>query len=189
MIRINLAPPPEGRPRRAEAGGPSFRLPEMNFLLLFGVIYLVAAVFLGGWWWKLQDEEVSLQAQVTQANADLAALKTRIGQAGKVKEHFAELTKRVEAIQELTKGQTRTIVLLDALADIVPKELWLTGMEERGTTLRLSGTSFTTTAVSDFMTNLRSSGRFKDVDIVISRQEFAKTPNLVTFEVTCRFES
>jgi len=39
------------------------------------------------------------------------------------------------------------------------------------------------------MTNLRASGKFKDVDIVVSRQDLAKVPRLVTFEVTCRFES
>jgi hypothetical protein len=38
------------------------------------------------------------------------------------------------------------------------------------------------------MSNLKSSGKFKEVDIVISRQAIDKTPSLVTFEVTCRFE-
>jgi hypothetical protein len=38
------------------------------------------------------------------------------------------------------------------------------------------------------MSNLKSSGRFKDVDIVISRQAIDKTPRLVTFEVTCKIE-
>ena len=39
------------------------------------------------------------------------------------------------------------------------------------------------------MQNLRASGRFKEVDIVVARQEITKTPRFVTFEVTCRFES
>jgi Tfp pilus assembly protein PilN len=54
--------------------------------------------------------------------------------------------------------------------------------------LRLGGTAFSTTAVSDFMANLKSSGKFKDVDIVVSRQAIDKIPSLVTFEVTCKFE-
>ena len=45
-----------------------------------------------------------------------------------------------------------------------------------------------TTAVSDFMSNLKATGKFKDVDIVVSRQAIDKTPSLVTFEVTCKFE-
>jgi hypothetical protein len=38
------------------------------------------------------------------------------------------------------------------------------------------------------MTNLRKTGKFKDVDIVITRQDLARPNPLVTFEVTCRFE-
>ena len=54
--------------------------------------------------------------------------------------------------------------------------------------MKLSGTAFSTTAVSDFMSNLKATGKFKDVDIVVSRQAIDKTPSLVTFEVTCKFE-
>jgi hypothetical protein len=38
------------------------------------------------------------------------------------------------------------------------------------------------------MANLRASGKFKEVEIVVSRQDLGKSPQLVTFEVTCRFE-
>ena len=79
--------------------------------------------------------------------------------------------------------------LFDALADVVPRDLWLTGLEERGDTMHITGTSYSMTAVSDFMNNLRASGRFKDVDIVTSRQDLTKTPRTVLFQVTCRFES
>lgn len=189
MIRINLAPP-EGRPRRA-GGGPTFHfaLPELNFGLLFGVAYAVTILAVGGFWWHLSSREAQLTADIKQATADLDGIKQRIGQAGKIKDTVAELKKRITAIQELTKGQQRPVVLFDALADIVPRDLWLNTLEERGTTIRITGTSYSTTAVADFMSNLRSSGRFKDVDIILSRQDLSKTPRTVTFEVTCRFES
>jgi Tfp pilus assembly protein PilN len=79
--------------------------------------------------------------------------------------------------------------MLDAFADVVPRDLWITSMEEKGAVLKLTGTAYSTTAVSDLMSNLRSSGKFKEIDIVVSRQDLAKTPSVVTFEVTCRFES
>jgi Tfp pilus assembly protein PilN len=189
MIRINLAPP-EGRPRRA-GGGPalSLRMPEFNLGILFVVLYVATAAGLGAWWWTTTAREADLTTQVNTANAELIVLKQRVGQVGKVREQVAELKKRIDALEELTKSQARPVVLFDALADVVPRDLWLTGLEERGNTLRITGTSYSTTAVADFMSNLRSSGRFQDVDIVSARQDITKTPRLVTFEVTCRFES
>ena len=70
----------------------------------------------------------------------------------------------------------------------MPRDLWITSLEQKESVLKLSGTAFSTTAVSDFMANLKASGKFKDVDIVVSRQAFDKTPTTVTFEVTCTFE-
>jgi len=35
------------------------------------------------------------------------------------------------------------------------------------------------------MANLRRSGKFKDVDLIVSRQDPTKTPRTVTFEVSC----
>jgi len=101
---------------------------------------------------------------------------------------LTEVKRRVDILEELTKGQAKPIALLDSFADTVPPDLWITSLEQKESLLKLSGTAFSTTAVSDFMTNLKGSGKFKDVDIVVSRQDIAKSPSLVTFEVTCKFE-
>ncbi len=95
----------------------------------------------------------------------------------------------MQTLQALTKSQGQTTLLMDAFADIVPADVWITGIEEKAATLKVTGAAFSTTAVSDLMSNLRRSGRFKEVDIVVARQDLAKNPPLVTFEVTCRFES
>jgi Tfp pilus assembly protein PilN len=78
--------------------------------------------------------------------------------------------------------------LIDSFADAVPNDLWITRLEDTGALLRVSGTAFSATAVSNLMSALRASGKFKDVDIVVSRRDLDKAPSVVTFEVTCRFE-
>ncbi len=70
----------------------------------------------------------------------------------------------------------------------MPADLWLTRIEEKSHQLRLAGTAYSSVAVSDFMVNLKSTGRFKDVDLVESRQDLTKSPRTITFEVACRFE-
>lgn len=184
MIRINLAPP------ETRKSGRSFSLPmpSMNLGLLFGVLFLLAAGGVGYFWWSLTSEETQIAGEVDRLNRELQSLKATLGQSAGVKAQLAEAKRRVGVLEDLTKGQGKPIVLLDSFIDTVPRDLWITSLEQKETQLKLSGTAFSTAAVSDFMANLKSSGKFKDVEIVVSRQALDKTPSLVTFEVTCKFE-
>ena len=185
MIRINLAPV-EARGRRGP--GFSLSLPSFNLGIAFAIVYVVAVGGVGYYWFSLQAEETRVAADVDRLNRELQSLKATLGAGASVKGQLAEVKRRVDILEELTKGQGKSIALLDTFADTVPRDLWITGLEQKEFQVKLSGTAFSTTAVSDFMTNLKSSGKFKDVDIVVSRQDIAKTPSLVTFEVTCKFE-
>ncbi|OGK99703.1 MAG: hypothetical protein A3E31_14545 [Candidatus Rokubacteria bacterium RIFCSPHIGHO2_12_FULL_73_22] len=184
MIRINLAP----ARRRRRGVGITLTLPSFNLGLLFGVLYVLAVVGLGAYWWSLSAEEATLADEVSRKSREIASLKVTIGQGNKIKDQAAELRKRVDVIEKLTRDQSKPILLADAFADVIPRDLWITRLEERNSVLRIGGAAFSTTAVSDFMSNLRSSGRFKDVDIVVSRRDLARPSLPVTFEVTCRFE-
>lgn len=185
MIRINLAPP------RARQGLADFRLqlPSFNLGMVFLAVYVVVVGGIAVYWLSLSREAARLTAEIDRANRELAMLKPITDQASKVKEQLADLQKRVQTIETLTKDQSKPIRMFDAFASVVPNDLWITRMEEQGNKLKVAGTAFTAVAVSDLMANLRASGKFKEVDIVVSRQDLAKTPRLVTFEVTCRFES
>jgi type IV pilus assembly protein PilN len=184
MIRINLAPV-EAR-RRMPAM--SLALPSFNLGIAFGLLYAVAVAAIGFYWYGLLSDESALAADVDRLNRELASLNTTLGEGAGVKAQLAEVKRRVSILEDLTKGQGRSIVLLDTFIDTVPRDLWITSFEQKEAVLKLSGTAFSTTAVSDFMSNLKSSGKFKDVDIVLSKQAIDKTPSLVTFEVTCKFE-
>ena len=87
------------------------------------------------------------------------------------------------------RQQTRPVYLLDAVLDQLPKDLWLTRMEEKGTQLKFAGNTYSATSLSDFMSNLKASGKFKDVDIVDAKQDLTKSPpRVIAFEVVARFE-
>ena len=184
MIRINLAPLETRRARPSL----SLSLPSFNLGILFALVYVVALGGVGVYWWSLMTQEAQLTAEVDRLTREAATLKTTLGQGANVKNQLAEVRRRVGVLEELTRGQAKSIALLDVFVDTVPRDLWITAFEQKETGLKLSGTAFSTTAVSDFMSNLKSSGKFKDVDIVVSRQAIDKTPSLVTFEVTCKFE-
>ena len=185
MIRINLAPV-EMRRRR----GPGFTMPTLpvGLGLLFGVLYVVAALGVGYTWWSFAAQKSRLIAENDRTSKEIDTLKVTLGQGASVKAQFADIRKRVQVIAELVEGQDRPILLLDAFVDTVPRDLWITSLEEKGVVLKIVGTAYSTRAVSEFMNNLKQSGKFKDVDILVSRQDLNKSPVLVMFEVTCRFE-
>jgi Tfp pilus assembly protein PilN len=184
VIRINLAPPVHRQTVR------EFRLqmPSFNLGVLFLVLYIGALSGITIYWAQLYREEQRLNDEIAKAVQQLNLLKPITAQAQKVKDQLADLKSRVKTIEDLTKDQSKPIRIFDAFAGIMPNDLWITRMEERGSMLKVSGTAFSANAVSDLMTNLRKSGKFKDVEIVVSKQDLAKSPRLVTFEVTCRFE-
>lgn len=186
MIRINLAPEEARRAR-----GPGFTLPALpiGLGLLFVVVYVVAAAGVGYWWWGLHADKARLVAENDRTAKEIDTLKATLGQGANVRTQLADVKKRVQVIGDLVQGQGRPILLLDAFVDTVPRDLWITSFEDRGgVSLKIVGIAYSTRAVSEFLTNLRQSGKFKDIDILVSRQDLAKTPAMVTFEVTCRFE-
>jgi type IV pilus assembly protein PilN len=182
MIRINLLPAPT---RKAisllPAGVPWFGI-------AFGVIAVALVGGIGSYWYLLNQEGNRLRSDIAQAQKDLDSLKSIIAEGNKFKQEKEDLERRLALIELLARNQARPVYLLDTIADMIPRELWLTGVEEKQNQLRLAGSAYSENAVADLMSNLIASKKFKDVDLSISKKDLAKPPNLVTFEVICSFE-
>jgi len=179
MIKINLLP---ARPRRAI---PLPALPGLG--ILFGVLGILLIGGMGAYWYTLAQEASRLQAEIARAESELHRLKSAIDEGNRSKKEKEDLERRVVVIELIGTNQARPVHLLDTLVDTIPRELWLTGIEEKQRQLRLAGSAYSPIAVADFMSNLRGSGKFKDVDLLVSRQDLTKTPRLVTFEIVCSF--
>lgn len=181
MIRINLAPPPAKRSL-------GLSIPNFDLGMLFSSVALGLVLVLGGWWWSLSVETKRLNTEIAENKKQADKLKVIIAEGQRFRRDKELLERRVNAIELVARRQTRPVYLLDAVLDTLPKDLWLTRMEEKGTQLRFAGTTYSATALSDFMANLKASGKFKDVDIVDAKQDLTKSPRLITFEVVTRFE-
>ncbi|OGK80753.1 MAG: hypothetical protein A2X52_04525 [Candidatus Rokubacteria bacterium GWC2_70_16] len=179
MIKINLAPP---------AAKKRFAMPSFNLGILFGILFVALVAVLGFWWWTLDAEVQDLNRQVAENQKEIGRLKQVIAEGQRFKREKEDLERRVNAVESVARLQARPVYLLDAVADMLPKDLWLTRMEEKGPQLRFAGTTYSSTALADFMANLKASGKFKDVDLLESRQDLSKSPRTITFEVSCRFE-
>lgn len=180
MIKINLAPPTARKRGNGQPG--------INLGLVFGGLAILLVIALGAYWWMLAADVAVLAADIRESQAEIARLKPIIAEGQRYRREKEELERRVNAIEMVARDQARPAYLFDALVDVLPADLWITRMEEKGSVLRLAGTTFSSVALADFMANLKASGKFKEVDLVESRQDLTKSPRTITFEVTCRFE-
>lgn len=179
MIKINLAPPTT----KTRGAGPG-----INLGIVFGALGVLVVVGLAAYGFMLSAEVDRLRADVEGSQREIARLKPIIAEGQRYRDEKEELERRVNAIEVVARNQARPVYLLDSLADLLPANLWLTRVEEKSQQLRLAGTTYTSTTLADFMANLKASGKFKEVDLVESRQDLGKSPRTITFEVTCQFE-
>ena len=106
------------------------------------------------------------------------------GAATKKKGGGVTAAQRVTLIEQLRRGQTGPVHILDEISRALPDRLWLVSLTQRGADLTMAGQTTSLTGVSDFVANLEASKWFKrPVEIVDSTLEPTPNGDLVRFTV------
>jgi type IV pilus assembly protein PilN len=180
VIRINLLDTDRASGRRAMLVPVAQRVTVVASLIL-----LAASLTVGWWYWSLRQTSLRLDRELAQAESETQQLRSVLGQVQKFETRRAQLQQRVALIEQLRRGQTGPVHVLDEIARALPERLWLTELTQKGGELTLTGMTTSLTGVSDFVANLESSAWFrKPVDIIDS--EMATDPRageLVKFSV------
>lgn len=188
MIRINLLAV-ERKPVAAK-----FDIAQK--LTLGCSLLLVGTAALLGWrYWTLQQDSARLDADIVTAQAETQRLQSVLQQVAEFEKQRVQLQQRVALIEELRKGQSGPVHLLDEVSRAMPERLWLTQMQNQETgDVRVEGRTTSLTALSDFVGNLEASGYFiRPVEIVDSQVETQRDANagtasdVVTFTVRAQF--
>ncbi|MBI1875637.1 MAG: PilN domain-containing protein [Acidobacteria bacterium] len=187
MIRINLLTVEAARPKRRKRISIDLaqKVPIACSFILVGT-----GLVLGWWYWSLQKESARLADEVTAAEQETVRLRTLIGQVQQFERQKAQLTQRVNLIEQLRHGQSGPVHLLDEVSRSLPEMLWLTAMTQQANEVIVEGRSAVPTSVSDFVANLESSPYFKKpVEIVGSQVEAAQPgqPELIKFTIKAQF--
>jgi type IV pilus assembly protein PilN len=93
------------------------------------------------------------------------------------------LQQRVTLIEQLRRGQSGPVHLLDEISKAVPDRLWLVSLGQRATDFTIDGRTTSLTAVSDFVANLEASPWFKGVEILDSQLEQTAQGDMVRFTI------
>ena len=154
-------------------------------------LILVATALLVGWWyWSLQSDSADLDQQIADAQRETVRLQSVIQQVQQFEARRGQLQQRVTLIEQLRKGQTGPVHLLDAVSRSLPDAMWLTELKQTANDILIDGRTATLTSLSDFVSSLESSGMFdRPVEIVDSQVQpaLAGAPELIRFSVKARF--
>jgi type IV pilus assembly protein PilN len=153
-------------------------------------LILVAAALAVGWWfWSLQRASADLDRQIADAERETLRLQGVIQQVTQFEGRRAQLQQRVTLIEELRKGQTGPVHLLDQISKALPEAMWLTDLRQAANDITLEGRCTSLNSLSDFVSALEASELFeRPVEIIDSRVEAAttSTPELIRFSVRAR---
>jgi len=178
MVRINLLPVRVSK--KKEAG--------RQQLLLFAALLLLGLV--GNYLWSSSraSDLKSRQAKLARTREDIAQLDRIIGEVKDIKNAQAELQQKLDVLERLKGGRSGPVRMLDELATITPRQLWLTKMDERTGTVSFIGAALSIDDVSAFMGALKASRFFDKVEL---KKTAATAPDAkagaqrqVTFEIT-----
>ncbi|MGD9903844.1 MAG: PilN domain-containing protein [Vicinamibacterales bacterium] len=187
MIRVNLLPT-----ERRKTKAPAFGLQAAQKIALGGsLVLLLAGAFVGWRYWALGQEAAQLEVDIETQRREEQRLQQVILEVRDFEARRARLEQRVGLIEELRRGQTAPVHMLDQVSRSLPDMMWLTRMSQTGYDVTMDGNCLSLTALSDFVANLEGSRYFaRPVEIVSSEVVAATqtTPELIRFTVKGTFQ-
>jgi type IV pilus assembly protein PilN len=175
MIRINLI---VARKEKRKVGG-------RRDVIVAGaaLVCLVGALTTVQWSLRKQKEETFGSIQKTKQ--DIKYYESLIARAQKDKENQKTLQEILDVITSLRKEKSFASRLLDEVSVQKPEKLQLEAMKKEGPKLQIDGVALDDETVANFMTNLRKSKIFRNVDLVGSELFEQSKIKLKKFTLSC----
>jgi type IV pilus assembly protein PilN len=188
VIRINLVA--EKRP--VDAGQSRFRLDDGKKIALGGSLILLLAAAYAGWsYWSLAQQAQQVERDIDAARIEEQRMIQVISEVREFEARRGRLEQRVSLIEELRRGQTAPVHILDQVSRSLPDMVWLTKMTQTGYDLTIEGNCMSLTALSDFIGALEHSRYFARPVEIINSEVVAATPTspeLIKFMVKAGFQ-
>jgi type IV pilus assembly protein PilN len=160
MIKINLL---LARKEKKKAA-----LGKEVIILILSVVLLL--VLLGLIQWTLGKEKENIRAQISETKREIDRHKSLTTELNQHKEELKRLQDRLNIINTLKKEKASPAKVLDELSIDKPEKLQLESLKKTGSKLGIEGIALDDETIVTFMTNLRKSKLFKNVDLIVSEQ-------------------
>ena len=188
MIRINLLAAERDRAKKK-----AVTLGTVGQKLTIGcsLILVLGGLAIGWRYWTVNHDSTELDKEIAAAQQETTRLHSVIEQVQQFEQRKAQLQQRVVLIEQLRKGQTGPVHMLDQISRALPPMLWLTEVKQTGAEIVIEGKCTSPIGVSDFVANLEASGYFKrSIDIVSTSTEMMTQPQteVIKFSIKAVFQ-
>ena len=175
MIRINLLPVRQAK--KKEQG-------RQQLVLMAGVVILALA---GNalWWWNTSSTLDAKKAEVTRRKAEIQQLEKIIGEVNTITKDKKALEEKLAVLDQLKKGRTGPVKVMDSLATLMPKRVWLIGLEEKGGHVSIKGGAVTNEDLADLIRELKKSPFFSNPTLKKAVQRAGQGPKFIEYEIGC----
>lgn len=176
MLRINLLPIKQLK-KRAQARNQIF-----GFFLVFCAV-IVALGFVG----ILQAGKVdNLQASIDTLKQKEKRLAPTLKKVDMLIKQQKELQNKIDIIKKLRRESSLTVHVLDEVANIIDNDrMWLTSLNQQGSTLNLQGVALDNQTVAQFMESLEKSDYIKNVRLTNSTLQKVSNRAFKSFGLAC----
>ena len=169
MIRINLLAAERERTKKKAV---TFGTAGQKMAVGCSLILVLAVLFIGWRYWAISRDSNQLDAAISAAQQETTRLHSVIQQVQQFEQRKAQLQQRVVLIEQLRKGQTGPVHMLDQISRALPPMLWLIELKQAGDDVQIDGRCTNQTGVAEFISNLEASGYFKrSIDIISTTAE------------------
>lgn len=171
MIRINLLG--QSRPKAQKAAVP---VEGAIQVVMFLVAFVAAIAVLGIIYYQQNNQLNEVQKKITALKAEKATLEQVKAQVDEFEKQKSTLQQRIDVIETLQKNRSGGQDLLTMMANTVVRvdELWLTSMNRTGNAIDLTGEAGSINAVANFITQMKHSGYFDNVEIKDAKENDLK---------------
>jgi len=175
MIKINLL---KARKEKKRIG-----VRKEMIIFILSMLVVLALLFVVQWF--IGSEKEKTLAQITNTRKEIEYYKSLRTEFEKAKEQQKILQEKLNVINLLRKEKASPAKVLDELSIDKPEKVYFESVKKDGSKLGIEGVALDDETVANFMTNLRKSKLFKNVDLIVSEQiEVSKIP-LKKFILSC----
>jgi Tfp pilus assembly protein PilN len=185
MIRINLL----GR-TRPKATRTAVPIEATLQYVLLAIALVVSIGILYGHYMLMDRENTQVLAHIQKQMGEKARLQQLKQEVENFEKQKAVLQQRISTIEQLQRNRTGGQELLEAIANTVSRTdtLWLTSVDRKGDSLTINGSAGSINAVANYITQLKRSGYFQQVEIKESHQDDTnKAVEIFNFTLTAQF--